>query len=92
MVTKPTKDVVVTEEEVAPEKPKLKRRDLLEVSALLRRNKLDPTDPAAMGLGLEFLTEKKAGETKLAFRDWLDEDIPDDEDEGEGEEDDPTLD
>lgn len=91
MVTKPTKDVV-TEEEVSEtveeKQPPLKRRDLLEVSALLRRQKLDPSDEIAVSLGVQFLQAKRSGETKLAFRDWLDEDIPDVEEEDE--EADPT--
>lgn len=62
-------------------KPRMKRRDLLAVSALLRRNKLDPTDAQAMGLGILYLQEKRAGETPLSFQAWLDEDMPEDEDE-----------
>jgi hypothetical protein len=71
--------------------PRMKRRDLLEVSALLRRQKLDPSDEMALGLGTQFLTEKRSGETSLTFGQWLDEDIPqDDEGEAEDEESDPT--
>lgn len=70
-------DGIEPEEE---KKPRMKRRDLLAVSALLRRNKLDPTDAQAMGLGILYLQEKRAGETKVSFQEWLDEDMPEDED------------
>lgn len=76
-----------TPEETPKEQPAMKRRDLLEVSALVRRQKLDPADPVTMSLGVSYLTEKRAGETSLSFKEWLDEDIPD-EDEDDGE--DPT--
>lgn len=66
-------------------KPRMKRRDLLAVSALLRRNKLDPTDAQAMGLGILYLREKRAGETLLSFQAWLDEDLPDSEDDEDNE-------
>lgn len=79
----------------APKVPRMKRRDLLAVSALLRRNKLDPSDLSAMGLGIQYIQEKRAGETPLSFQAWLDEDLPEDEeaDESEGEfgdDEDPT--
>lgn len=76
-----------------PEKPRMKRRDLLYASALLRRHKMDPTDPAAMSLAIEFVSEKKNGETEKSFQEWLDEDIEEDEEDGEVNEDglDPTA-
>lgn len=77
-------------EDVAPAAPRMKRRDLLEVSALLRRQKLDANDTIAIGLGTQYLTEKRSGETSLPFREWLDEDIPENDDDEAGEEDDPT--
>lgn len=66
-------------------KPRMKRRDLLAVAALLRRNKLDPTDLSAMGLGIQYLQEKRAGETLLSFQAWLDEDLPESEDDEDDE-------
>lgn len=77
-----------TPEETPKEQPAMKRRDLLEVSALVRRQKLDPADPVVMSLGVSYLTEHRAGETELSFKEWLDEDIPDESDDEPDE--DPT--
>lgn len=65
----------------------MKRKDLLEASKLLRRNKLDSTDPAAMMLAIGYLNEKASGETEKPFTEWLDEEVEDDD---ELEESDPT--
>lgn len=78
-------DVTDGIEPEAPKAPRMKRRDLLAVSALLRRNKLDPTDMSAMGLGIQYLQEKRAGETPLSFQAWLDEDLPEGDDDADGE-------
>lgn len=84
------KQAEAPEVEEAPA-PKMKRRDLLEASKLLRRHKLDPQDPVALSLASNFLSEKKSGETSVSFQVWLDEDLADDdEDEGDGEDVDPT--
>lgn len=69
----------------------MKRRDLLEASKLLKRHKMDVTDPAAMMLATGWLKEKADGETDLKFEDWLDEEVDVDEDEDDEEYDsDPT--
>lgn len=73
----------------------MKRRELLEVSAFLRRFKMDPTDPVALGLAIQYREEKSSGETELGFQEWLDVDVEDEDDEtedeaAEGEEVDPT--
>lgn len=88
-------DGIEPDGEEGEKKPRMKRRDLLAVSAMLRRNKLDPTDPTAMGIGISYLEEKRAGETMLSFKAWLDEDLPepeaDEDNEDELDEDgDPT--
>jgi len=79
-----TIEVVDGEVEVVAEKPRMKRRDLIDASRLLQRHKMDPTNPAELSLAVEFLSERRAGDTKASFQMWLDEEIEDEEEEDEG--------
>ena len=69
----------------------IKRRDLLDASRLLAKHKLSKSgemDTAALMLAVNYLAEKRDGETDLDFPTWLDEDF----DESDLEDDDEVAD
>lgn len=69
----------------------MKRRDAMKAGALLKRHKL-PIHEVNIGLAMQFLEEREKGETALSFQPWLDEEIEEEEDDGEGVEEATDLD
>jgi hypothetical protein len=56
----------------------IKRRDLLDASRLLAKHNLSKPgemDTPALMLAVNYLQEKRDGETDLPFPEWLDEDF-----------------
>jgi hypothetical protein len=58
----------------------MNRRDLLSASKLLLRHKMDASNPLLLGFAAEFLAGRKTGEITTSFKDFLEEDISDDDD------------
>jgi hypothetical protein len=61
----------------------MKKRDLLDGSALLRRHKID-VDPVSASLAAKYISDRRDGveAAAVSFDEWLDSDV-DDEDVGD---------
>ncbi len=58
----------------------MKKRDLLDGSALLRRHKID-VDPVSASLAAKYVSDRRDGveAAKVSFDEWLDSDVDDEE-------------
>jgi hypothetical protein len=58
----------------------MKKRDLLDGSALLRRHKID-VDPVSASLAAKYISDRRDGveAAAVSFDEWLDSDVDDEE-------------